>query len=107
MWQPLALTLDGAVVGFAQAAFDADDGSWTIGGVVVDAGHQGRGVGRAGMRALVDRLSADSRCRLVALTVAEDNATARALYRSLGFVETGDRDEAGELVMTLATDPPA
>ena len=106
VWQPLALTRDGAVVGFAQApstrttAPGRSAASWWMPGTRAAGG-------TGGVRALVDRLSADSRCRLVALTVAEDNATARALYRSLGFVETGDRDEDGELVMTLPTDPPA
>ncbi len=106
VWQPLALLSEGAVVGFAQAAFDPGDSSWTIGGVVVDAAQQGRGIGRAAVRALVDRLRADPACRLVALTVAEDNAVAGGLYRSLGFVESGDRDDEGELVMTLAPAPP-
>lgn len=100
VWTPWALTADGEVVGFLQTAFDPSDGSWCIGGVVVDADHQGRGIGRAVMRQLVADLRGRPGCRLVALTVHEDNATARALYSSLGFTETGERDD-DELVMTL------
>ena len=39
----------------------------------------------------------------VALTVHEDNTVARGLYRSLGFTETGERDD-DELVMVLPAD---
>ncbi|MEO7980491.1 MAG: GNAT family N-acetyltransferase [Sporichthyaceae bacterium] len=105
VWQPLALLSEGQVVGFAQTAFDPGDGSWAIGGVVVDAEQQGRGIGRAAIEGLIDRLRADPRCRLVALAVAEDNTAARELYRSLGFVPTGDRDD-DELVMVLAPNAP-
>ncbi|KPQ07760.1 MAG: ribosomal-protein-alanine N-acetyltransferase [Rhodobacteraceae bacterium HLUCCA12] len=45
-------------------------------------------------RALMDRFAAEARERraeTVFLEVAEDNAAAIALYRSLGFVQTGQR----------------
>lgn len=102
-WTPWALAVDGAVVGFLETAFDPDDSSWCIGGVVVDAGQQGRGVGRAAMERLVADLRGRPGCRLVALTVHEDNTVARGLYRSLGFTETGERDD-DELVMVLPAD---
>jgi diamine N-acetyltransferase len=100
VWTPWALTADGAVVGFLETAFDPSDSSWCIGGVVVDAAEQGHGIGRAAMRQLVADLRTRPGCRLVALTVHEDNVAARALYRSLGFVENGERD-GDELVMVL------
>jgi diamine N-acetyltransferase len=100
VWTPWALTADGVVVGFLETAFDPSDGSWCIGGVVVDAAHQGRGIGRTDMRQLVADLRSRPGCNLVALTVHEDNTPARTLYASLGFTETGERDD-DELVMVL------
>ena len=106
VWTPWALTADGVVVGFLETAFDPSDGSWCIGGVVIDAGQQGRGIGRAAMQQLVADLRGRPECCLVALTVHEDNAVARALYRSMGFTETGERDD-DELVMVLPAAGPA
>ena len=64
-----------------------------LGGILVDAAHQGRGVGRAAVleaiRMLRDRTGAAS----FALSYDPDNTVAKGLYASLGFVETGDVDE--------------
>ena len=96
LWQPLAAVRDGAVVGFCMWAVDDDRSRW-IGGVVVDAGRQRSGIGRAMVGALVDRLAADPDCANVALSYAPENTAARALYASLGFVETPERED-GEIV---------
>ena len=102
-WTPVALSVDGRIVGFAEWAYDPGDGTYCLGGVAVDAREQGKGYGRAGMLALVAHLRAMPGCGVIALTVHEDNAAARGLYRSLGFAETGERAD-DELVMLL---PPA
>lgn len=92
VWQPLAVVRDGEVVGFCMWGTD-DDGSRWIGGVVVDAAHQGQGIGRALMRALMTRLSADPGVPNLALSYVPENKAARALYLSLGFAETGERED--------------
>jgi diamine N-acetyltransferase len=104
VWTPVAITVEGGVVGFAEWAYDDSDATHCIGGVVVDARHQGKGYGKAGMRALVAHLRQRPNCGVIALTVHQDNVTARGLYRSLGFVETGERD-GDELVMVLPPKP--
>jgi diamine N-acetyltransferase len=76
-----------------------EDGSRWIGGLLVDAAHQGRGVGRAVMKALVARLRADGD-EPVRLSHHPDNAAARALFDSLGFRATGEL-EGDEVVMEL------
>jgi diamine N-acetyltransferase len=78
-------------------AFDPDEGSHWIGGLVVDAGHQGQGVGRAAVVALLRVFEGFDGHREAALSYAPDNTTARRLYASLGFVETGEQAD-GELV---------
>jgi diamine N-acetyltransferase len=114
-WHPLAVVTDGAasgvagsegagservVVGFAMEAVDPADDAYWIGGLIVDATSQGRGLGRATVLALVERARA-GRHASVALSYAEANVVARGLYRSLGFVETGEH-EGDELVARLA-----
>ncbi|MEU4216189.1 GNAT family N-acetyltransferase [Actinoplanes sp. NPDC026623] len=92
LWQPLAVVLEGEVAGFCMWAVDDDRSRW-IGGVVVDASRQRSGVGRAAVIALRDRLAAEPDCPNVALSYVPENTAARALYASLGFVETGEMDD--------------
>ncbi len=90
VWHPLAVLEDGVVVGYVMWGIDAS--RW-IGGFVIDAAAQGRGIGRATLETLIARLAADPDCREVALSYHPDNAAARQLYASLGFIETGERDD--------------
>jgi diamine N-acetyltransferase len=96
VWHPLAVVRDGETVGFVMWGAD-DDGSRWIGGLVVDAAHQRAGVGRAVVRALMDRFAAEPECPNVALSYEPDNVVARELYRKLGFRETGETEDT-ELV---------
>lgn len=102
VWHPLAIRSDGAIVGHVMWGADPDGSRW-IGGLVVDATAQGRGVGTAAVEALVERLAAQDGCREVALSYAEDNVEARRLYAGLGFVETGERED-DEIVARLPVD---
>ena len=56
----------------------------------VAAAHQQRGIGRRLMGALIEQLEA-SRVERLYLEVRASNAPALALYRSVGFAETGRR----------------
>jgi diamine N-acetyltransferase len=99
-WRPLAIEAGGEVVGFVMWAPDPGDGSRTIGGLVIDRAHQGRGLGRAAMGALVEELFAEPGCALLAVTYAPANERARRLYRDAGFEETGEILE-DEVVATI------
>ena len=99
-WQPLALCTGAQVVGFVMWAVDPEDGSYWIGGLVIDAGRQGEGNGRAATAALLQRFR-DAGAVEAALSYRPDNHRARALYASLGFRETDERAD-GETVARLA-----
>ena len=90
VWQPLAVRDAGRAVGFVMWALDEDDGSHWVGGLVVAAAEQGRGVGRAAVGALLERFEGLDGYREAALSYEPDNVVARSLYASLGFVETGE-----------------
>ena len=93
VWRPLAITSSGEVVGFIMWAVDPDDGSGWIGGLVIGREHQRRGYGRAAVVALLERLRREQDCTSAALSYAAENEPARALYSSLGFAETGERED--------------
>jgi diamine N-acetyltransferase len=98
-WHPLAIESERKVVGHVMWAQD-DDGSIWLGGLVIDAASQRRGIGRATVEAFVDRFTAPDGSVHVALSYEPDNIVARDLYRSLGFEETGEMAET-EVVARL------
>lgn len=100
VWHNLG-AYDGATpVGHVMWGTDEDGSRW-IGGLLVDAAHQGRGIGRAVVQALVARLRAAGD-EPIRLSHHPDNGPARALFTSLGFRGTGEVED-GEVVMELAT----
>jgi diamine N-acetyltransferase len=101
LWNPLAVYLGEEVVGFMMWAIDPADGSCWLGGILIDEGRQGRGYGRAAVRAALAKLARENGCRDFALSYHPTNAVARHLYASLGFEETGER-EGDEVVARLS-----
>lgn len=99
-WAPLTVIADGEVVGFLMWAVDPDDGACWLGGVLIAAAHQGRGIGTAAVRAATRALRRDRGLHRFALSYAPANRRARAVYARLGFVETNER-EGEEVVARL------
>jgi diamine N-acetyltransferase len=92
VWTSLAVYADDRVVGHVMWAVDED--AYWIGGLVIDAAEQGCGVGRAAMVAMLDRLEAEPAALPVRLSYQPSNHIAAQMYSSLGFVPTGEVDEA-------------
>ena len=88
-WHPLAIEVDGSIVGHLMWAIDEEDGSAWLGGLVIDADAQGSGIGHAALVAFLDRFTEDEHTN-AALSYLPDNTIARKLYADLGFVETGE-----------------
>lgn len=95
-WNSLGITCEGAVVGHVMWAFEPAPGDATgtgdeiawIGGLVINASRQGRGLGTAAVRALLQRLGD----REVRVTVHPDNHGARRLWQATGFTPTDEVD---------------
>lgn len=101
VWHSLGIYADEQVVGHIMWGAD-DDAHW-VGGMVVDASQQGRGLGRAAMRTMLDWLAARDDCRAIRLDYAPDNHSARRLYESLGFVAV-DTDDDGAIIAEFVPD---
>ncbi|XCM31725.1 GNAT family N-acetyltransferase [Streptomyces parvus] len=100
-WNSLAVLAGDEVTGHIMWARD-DDGSHWIGGMLIDAAHQGTGIGRAAVHTLADWLSAREDGTAVRLSYAPDNEAAAHLYTALGFRPTGV-EEDGEIVAEWET----
>jgi diamine N-acetyltransferase len=75
---------------------------WWIPLLAIDHRHQGRGLGRAAMRAVIQRIRDQALdARALGLSCKPDNSVALALYRSLGF-ESRDTNARGGIDMWLA-----
>ena len=103
VWQSLAVAAGEEVVGHVMWAWDDADGAPWIGGMVVDAGQQGCGIGRAAVITLARELLRRPDAEVVRLSVDGANADARRLYAAVGFGDTG-RDEEGEVVLEVTAD---
>lgn len=77
---------DERVVGFGQL-MHREPGFAHLARIIVAPAHRGRGLGRLLCRALMQAAPARLPVRAFSLHVHPENHRARALYRSLGFVE--------------------
>ncbi|WDZ87524.1 GNAT family N-acetyltransferase [Micromonospora cathayae] len=100
VWSSLAVYADGTVAGHVMWGVD-DDGSRWIGGMIVDAAEQGRGVGAAAVATLAGWLADQGGGAPVRLSYHPGNTAAARLYAGLGFVPTG-ATEGDEIVVELA-----
>ncbi|MBC9712145.1 GNAT family N-acetyltransferase [Streptomyces sp. TRM66268-LWL] len=99
VWHSFAVHADDKVVGHVMWARDEDGSHW-VGGLLIDASEQGKGLARATMRALIPWLAAQPGHFATRLSYDPANVPAARLYASLGFTLTG-AEEDGEVVAEL------
>ena len=98
---PLAVYDGETMVGFVMYNEQPyEPGKYFIYRVMVGAEFQGKGYGRAAMRALIERMQALPNCQEIVLSYEPENSVAERLYESLGFRKTGEIFE-GEVVSSL------
>ncbi len=102
VWRSLGIAEGGRIVGHVMWAVDDADASHWIGGLMIAAGDQGRGLGRSAVVATIAYLR-ERGAGAIRLSHLPSNTAAAALYGSLGFLSTGQVEE-DELVLEL---PPA
>lgn len=101
---PFGIYVGDAMVGYVMVIYDPDTREYNLWHLMIDRHYQGRGYGKQAVIACLDyiRQMPFGPGNTVLLTCHERNTTAIALYKSLGFLETGNRDEEEiEMKLTL------
>lgn len=102
---PRLIYADGEAVGFVLFHPNESGPGHYIVRFMIDHRFQGQGLGRRALAAAVDWVARERGAERVRLSVVPENDAARGLYRSAGFVETGEMDH-GEVVMEKAISSP-
>jgi diamine N-acetyltransferase len=95
---PMAVYAGDDMVGFTLFGLDTDDNKYYLVRLMIDERHQGKGYGRAAVRAVIEKMRENADCREIYLSFVPENTGAEALYQSIGFERTGEIAH-GEIVM--------
>jgi diamine N-acetyltransferase len=102
---------DGVPVGFVMISWDVVPdppeihGPWFLWKLIIDQHHQGRGHGQAVVRQIADLVQENGGSELLTSFVDEPGGP-KEFYRKLGFVPTGEYDDAGEVILRLPITSP-
>ena len=100
-WHPEGICDGQMLIGFAMYGYfeSPPPGRLWLDRLLIDKTHQGKGYGRASIRALLEKLHREYDSREVYLSVYENNKKAVSLYQQIGFRFNGQYDTKGEKIM--------
>ena len=101
---PLAIYADDDLVGFAMYGQHPTTGAWWVIRIMIDRDHQGKGLGRAAMEALIETMAERVGCEEVVSSTLPSNAAMAGLFASLGFRPTGEIEDGEPLVSLRLAD---
>lgn len=99
-WVCLAAYAGDEPAGFSMYGIDDDDKSVWIIRMMIDENQQGKGYGREILTLTAEHIKNNIKCNEIFLSFVPGNETAKKLYESFGFKNTG-RIEDGEIVYKL------
>ena len=99
-----AVYADERPVGFVMLSWNVEprppeiNGPWFLWKLLIDHRHQGKGYGQEVVRQIVELVRGEGATELLTSHVPGDGGPA-GFYARLGFVPTGERDPAGEILL--------
>ncbi|MCA9878509.1 MAG: GNAT family N-acetyltransferase [Thermomicrobiales bacterium] len=90
---PLAIYANDALVGFAMYGQHPRTSAWWVIRLMIDREHQGKGYGRAAMKAVIAMMVERVGCDEIVTSFNPENTVAAHLYASLGFQPTGEIED--------------
>ncbi len=99
--RPMAIMADAIAVGFimVKQTKTKHGNLLYIWRLMVDTKHQGKGYGKQALKLIIKHAEDDKKDGVI-LSFVPGNAKAQGLYKSLGIIETGEKD-ADELIAVL------
>lgn len=99
---PFGIYADDTMVGYIMVIYDLDTKEYNLWHLMIDRNHQRKGYGKQAVQACLAyiRQKPLGLGNTILLTCHEKNTAGIALYKSLGFQKTGNRDEE-EIEMKL------
>jgi len=91
---------DHTMVGFV--LFDQEvypDGYYWILRFMIDVRYQGNGYGTAAIREVIDHLQLRRDCTQIRVSHVPHNTSANQLYKKCGFIETGEFEDNGDIIL--------
>lgn len=108
---PYAIYNDDVMIGFVMAVYqpidvtdpEDDEEVYYLPRLMIDKMYQGKGYGKEAMKKIIDimRTFPYGKADAVVLSCSRDNTIAYELYKSLGFIDTGDIDDDGDCYCRL------
>jgi diamine N-acetyltransferase len=101
-----AVFADGKPVGFVMVSWNVEPqppeiiGPWFLWKLLIDRRYQDRGYGREAVRLIAELVRAQGATELLTSYVPEPDGPA-GFYERLGFVNTGEHDGNGEIIVRL------
>lgn len=95
-----AIYADDMPVGFVQLIDDSSTPAYFIWRFMIDGAHQGKGYGRRTLQLVIDYVRSLPNAREVTLSFVPAEGGPEPFYRSMGFMPTGEMEEA-EVVARL------
>lgn len=87
------------IIGFTMYGFCEDIEQIKIFSILIDSKHQGKGYGRKVLNIILEEINKIGLVKKIYLTFNPENIKGKALYESLGFVNTGRRFRLPEEVI--------
>jgi len=98
--KPYGIYVDQSMVGFI--LFDQEiyrDGYYWILRFMIDARYQGKGYGQLAILEVINQLRNREDCRQIRVSHILCNTAANRLYKKCGFVETGEFEDNGDIIL--------
>lgn len=100
--QPYAVYANEQMVGFVMYDYDTAKHIAYISRLMIDKRFQKKGFGEKAMRLLLQEIRRIAGCQNIMISYHPENVNAAKLYRRLGFTETGEVADDGEIVCKIS-----
>ena len=104
-WVTKSIYYHETLIGFTMYGYSEELQGYEICRFMIDFNHQGKGYGKEGLNLVIQEMVNNLKCEEILLSFHPDNKSAKKLYESVGFKNTGKvvKGFVDELIYSLET----